>query len=119
MYLIKLSLLTSGIILMTSHLPAQEINYPETRKDHTVQDNYFGTVVKDPYRWLENDTSAETAQWVKAQNKVTFDFLNNLPEKKYYTRRLTEVWNYEKQGIPEVAGDYLIYYKNDGLQNQS
>src|SRR5690606_29276192 len=66
-----------------------------------------------------NDTSAETAAWVKAQNRVTFDFLNKLPQKQFFTKRLTEVWNYEKKGIPEVAGNYMIYYKNDGLQNQS
>lgn len=118
MQFIKTTFFVTSLALMTTHLSAQTINYPHSRKDNSVENNYFGTLIKDPYRWLENDTSAETAAWVKAQNQVTFDFLNKLPQKQFFTKRLTEVWNYEKQGIPEVAGDYTIYYKNDGLQNQ-
>lgn len=119
MRFIKTTFFVTSLALMTTHLSAQSIQYPETRKDDSVEDNYFDRIIKDPYRWLENDTSAETAAWVKAQNRVTFDFLNKLPQKQFFTKRLTEVWNYEKKGIPEVAGNYMIYYKNDGLQNQS
>ncbi|PKD21572.1 prolyl endopeptidase [Salegentibacter salinarum] len=93
------------------------LNYPETKKVDTVTD-YFGTEVKDPYRWLEDDRSEETEDWVKAQNEVTFDYLNSIPYKKELEERLSEIWNYEKIGAPFVEGDYTYFYKNDGLQNQ-
>ena len=90
-----------------------------TRKDNTV-DTYFGTEVPDPYRWLEDDSSEETAAWVKAQNKVTDYYLKRLPGREKLLKRLTEVANYEKVGIPfhEKNGKWYIY-KNNGLQNQS
>ena len=93
------------------------LNYPETKKVDTVTD-YFGTEVKDPYRWLEDDRSEETEKWVKAQNGVTFDYLNSIPYKKELEERLSEIWNYEKIGAPFKEGDYTYFYKNDGLQNQ-
>lgn len=93
------------------------MNYPETKKVDTVTD-YFGTEVKDPYRWLEDDRSEETEEWVKAQNDVTFDYLNSIPYKKELEERLSEIWNYEKIGAPFQEGDYTYFYKNDGLQNQ-
>ncbi|MDT0643586.1 prolyl oligopeptidase family serine peptidase [Zunongwangia sp. F363] len=93
------------------------LNYPETKKVDTVT-NYFGTEVKDPYRWLEDDRSEETENWVEAQNEVTFDYLKNIPFKKDLENRLSELWNYEKIGSPFTEGDYIYFYKNDGLQNQ-
>ena len=92
---------------------------PQTRKDDTV-DNYFGTEVADPYRWLEDDASAETAAWVKAQNKVTGAYLKKLPAREKILARLKEVANYEKVGAPSHKKNGKWYfYKNDGLQNQS
>jgi prolyl oligopeptidase len=96
----------------------QKINYPVTKKVD-VKDPYFGVEVKDPYRWLEDDNSAETADWVKAQNKVTFAYLNAIPFREELKVRLTSLWNYEKVGAPFKEGDYTYYYKNNGLQNQS
>ncbi len=91
--------------------------YPMTEKKEVI-DAYFGVEVVDNYRWLEDDLSEETAQWVKQQNEVTFDFLNQIPIKNTLTERLTEIWNYEKLSAPFKRGDYTYFYKNDGLQNQ-
>ncbi|MBL4652122.1 MAG: S9 family peptidase [Flavobacteriales bacterium] len=96
-----------------------EINYPETRKDTTVIDDYFGVKVADPYRWLEDDNAPETEAWVKAQNKLTYDYLGNIPQREAIKTRLAEVWNYEKQSTPWKKGKYIFFYKNDGVQNQS
>src|SRR5690606_33192714 len=92
--------------------------YPEVRED-TVVDKYFENKIADPYRWLENDTSAETADWVKAQNKVTFDYLSQIPYRDSIKNRLTEIWNYEKSGTPFQKAGYYFVFKNDGIQNQS
>ena len=92
--------------------------YPEVRQD-TIVDDYYGTSVADPYRWLENDTSAETAAWVKAQNEVTFGYLKNIPFRDEINTRLTTLWNYEKFSAPFTRGEYTYFYKNDGLQNQA
>lgn len=97
---------------------AMALEYPETRKDETVVDEYFGTQVSDPYRWLENDTADETAAWVKAQNAVTFGYLGTIPFRSKIEDRLTELWDYEKYSAPFKRGEYTYYYKNDGLQNQ-
>lgn len=94
------------------------ISYPETRRDSVV-DNYFGTSVSDPYRWLENDTSAETAEWVKAQNAVTSAFLDSIPYRDALAKRFEELYNYPKLSSPRKVGDYYFFYKNDGLQNQA
>jgi len=94
-----------------------EVTYPETQKVDTV-DTYFGTEVKDPYRWLEDDRSAETEAWVKTQNEATFGYLDNIPYREELKERLSKLWNYEKIGAPFKEGDYTYFYKNDGLQNQ-
>ena len=93
--------------------------YPETRKDTTVVEDYFGTKVADPYRWLENDTSAETSAWVKAQTEVTQDYLSHIPFRSALKDRLTEIVNYERYSTPSKKHGRYIYSKNDGLQNQS
>ena len=93
--------------------------YPETRMDETVVDDYFGTKVADPYRWLENDTSAETSNWVKAQTEVTNDYLSHIPFRSVLKDRLTEIVNYERYSTPWKKHGRYIYSKNDGLQNQS
>ena len=96
----------------------EKMNYPQTRMDNTV-DTYFGTQVSDPYRWLEDDRSAETAQWIKAQNDFTFGYLSKIPYRQAIKEKLEKLWNYEKLSAPFTEGDYTYYYKNDGLQNQS
>lgn len=96
----------------------EKMNYPQTRMDNTV-DTYFGTQVADPYRWLEDDRSAETAQWVKTQNDFTFGYLSKIPYRQAIKEKLEKLWNYEKLSAPFTEGDYTYYYKNDGLQNQS
>ena len=93
------------------------VNYPITAKVDTV-DTYFGTQVKDPYRWLEDDTSKETEAWVKEQNKVSFGYLEKIPFRNDLKNRLEKLWNYEKLGSPFKEGDFTYFYKNDGLQNQ-
>ena len=98
--------------------PEMTMTYPETKKVDTVT-TYFGTEVKDPYRWLEDDMSDETAEWVKAQNKVTFGYLDKIPYREELKKRLEKLWNYEKFSAPFKEGDYTYFYKNDGLQNQS
>ena len=94
-----------------------KVNYPETAKVEHV-DTYFGEEVKDPYRWLEDDRSAETEAWVKTQNVTTGEFLDNIPYREELKERLSKLWNYEKVGAPFKEGDYTYFYKNDGLQNQ-
>jgi len=94
------------------------VSYPETQKiEHT--DTYFGVEVADPYRWLEDDRSDETAAWVNAQNEVTFGYLEQIPYRNEIKNKLTEMWNYPRQGVPFRAGDKYFMWKNDGLQNQS
>lgn len=95
----------------------EPLNYPTTKKVDTITD-YFGTKVKDPYRWLEDDMSEETGDWVASQNKVTFGYLENIPYRDELKNRLEKLWNYEKIGAPFIEGDYTYSYKNDGLQNQ-
>ncbi|MBB3169369.1 prolyl oligopeptidase family serine peptidase [Simiduia aestuariiviva] len=94
-----------------------EISYPDTPKGNVV-DTYFDQQVADPYRWLEDDRSAETEAWVGAQNAVTFGYLDQIPYRDHLKQRLTELWNYEKVGSPFTEGNYTYFYKNDGLQNQ-
>ncbi len=122
----KLTLLVMGTITLMgcNQQPKQPERYsvkayPETRKDTTVVDDYFGMKVADPYRWLENDTSAETAKWVKAQNEVTQDYLSHIPFRNAIKDRLTQIVNYERYSMPSKKHGRYIYSKNDGLQNQS
>lgn len=113
------SIFIASVILSQSvNAQNKTMNYPQTPKKDVV-DTYFNTKVADPYRWLEDDRSAETAAWVTAQNNVTFAYLDQIPYRDQLKKQLTEKWNYEKIGAPFVEGDFTYYYKNDGLQNQS
>jgi len=87
--------------------------YPETRKDNQ-SDNYFGTTVADPYRWLEDDNSAATKEWVTQQNKVTFDYLDKIPYRKQWYKRLEEINNYPKYSSPSRQNEYFYFSKNSG-----
>lgn len=93
--------------------------YPKAFRDETVVDDYFGTKVADPYRWLENDTSAETNAWVEAERALTNDYLSHIPLRETLKNRLTEIADYEKYGVPSKRFGKYFYSKNDGLQNQS
>ncbi len=95
-----------------------KIQYPQTKKGETV-DVYFDTKVNDPYRWLEDDKSAETGAWVKAQNEVTYGYLDKIPFRNELKKRMEKLWNYEKISAPFVEGKFTYYSKNNGLQNQS
>ncbi len=95
-----------------------KISYPETKKGGVV-DDYFGTKIADPYRWMESLDSAEVAQWVAAQNKVTFEYLDKLPLREHFKRRITELWNYPKVSGPVREGARYFYVKNSGLERQS
>ena len=114
----KRNILILMAVIATNCAMAQSINYPKAVKDGTV-DNYFGTHVADPYRWLENDTSQQTTAWVEAENKVTNAYLQKIPFRKKLLKRLTEVANYEKVGTPFKRHGKWYFYKNNGLQNQS
>ena len=94
------------------------LKYPETAREGVV-DNYHGTEIADPYRWLEDDNSERTAEWVKAQNEVTFGYLNSLPQRKAIRERLEELWNYPTQSAPAKRGEWYYISRNSGLQNQS
>ena len=93
------------------------VSYPSTKKVAVV-DDYFGTKVTDSYRWLEDDMSAETADWVKAQNETTYSYLEQIPYREKIKARLAALLDYEKIGMPFIEGEYNYFYKNDGLQNQ-
>jgi len=95
----------------------ENLKYPDTRKGDVV-DTIFGVPVADPYRWLEDDMSEETEEWVKARNNITFGYLDKIPYRDQIRERLMEIWNYEKFSIPFREGDYIYFAKNDGLQNQ-
>ena len=107
------------IILQFNYCSEKKIpQYPITAKiDHV--DEYFGTKVADPYRWLEDNNAAETAKWVEEQNNVTFSYLSEIPFREKVKNRLAQIWNYERYSDPEKHGDYYIFEKNDGLQEQS
>ncbi|HTK81341.1 MAG TPA: prolyl oligopeptidase family serine peptidase [Bacteroidota bacterium] len=108
----------ASVFVLASSSFGQKLQYPVTQKvDHT--DTYFGTEVADPYRWLEDDTTAATAQWVAQENKVTFDYLSKIPFRQKIKERLEELYNYPKYSAPFRKGENVFFYKNDGLQNQS
>ncbi|HEY6190729.1 MAG TPA: prolyl oligopeptidase family serine peptidase [Bacteroidota bacterium] len=114
----KRASLIFGLLLAVSGLHAQPLLYPKTPKvEHS--DNYFGTVVPDPYRWMENDTAASVADWVQAENKVTFGYLEKIPFRDQVKARMTKIWNYAKYSTPFREGDNYYFFKNSGLQNQS
>lgn len=112
-----LVLLNIGIAM---NLMAQDFKgkYPTTKKVNQV-DNFFGVNVNDPYRWLEDDLSTDTKNWVETQNKVTFEYLDQIEFRDKLKNQLTELWNYEKISAPFKRGDYTYFYKNDGLQQHS
>lgn len=93
-------------------------NYPVARKIDCVE-TYHGVEVADPYRWLEDPDAADTREWIDAQNRLTFGYLEDIPERESIKQRLTQLWDYEKFGTPFKRGDRYFYFKNDGLQNQS
>ena len=111
-FTVLLCLLASVLFMIQTN------HYPVARKSDQV-DDYHGTKVADPYRWLEDLDSAETAKWVAAENKLTFDFLNSIPQRAAIKERLTRLWNYEKFGVPIKEGSRYFYTRNSGLQNQS
>ena len=113
----KATFLLTGI-MATSCAQQKAISYPQTATVDTV-DTYFGVSVPDPYRWLENDTSAATASWVKAQNEITNNYLEHIPFRQDLLKRLTELANYERISAPFKKHGKYYFYKNDGLQNQS
>lgn len=101
----------------TSKKTSISVTYPNTKKVDIV-DNYFGTPIKDPYRWLEDDRSPETEAWVQTENRLTFDYLEKIPYRTALKNRLKALWNYEKLSAPFKEGDYTYFYQNNGLQNQ-
>ena len=113
----KKILLMSMALMATSMMHAQGLQYPKAEKDGTV-DEYFGVKVSDPYRWLENDTSAQTTAWVEAENKVTNAYLQKIPFRDKLLKRLTELSGYEKIGAPSKHHGKWYFSRNDGLQNQ-
>jgi len=102
-------------------LPPQhsQVPVPPVTRKGDVADNYHGTVIADPYRWLEDDNSAETATWVEAQNAITFAHLAGIPERAAIQKRLTALWNYERYSAPFIRAGKYFYFRNDGLQNQA
>ncbi len=114
----KKLIILSTAAMASMAMTAQTIHYPKAHKDGTV-DEYFGTKVADPYRWLENDTSAQTAEWVRAENEVTNAYLQKIPFRNQLMNRMKEVVNYEKISIPFKKHGKWYFSKNNGLQNQS
>ena len=110
--------IVSGFVMMQACMQEQKIKYPETKMIDVV-DDYHGVEIADPYRWLENDTSAETEAWVKAQNEVTFGYLDKIPFREQVKQRLTKIWDYPKYSVTFKKADRYFYFKNDGMQNQS
>jgi prolyl oligopeptidase len=118
---IKITFFGMVILLAACSQPNEQAKvsqYPSTAKVDTV-DTYFDTPVSDPYRWLENDTTKKTGEWVKAQNDVTFSYLNNIPYREMVKKRIQQLNDYEKLSTPFRQGEYIYFYKNTGLQNQS
>jgi prolyl oligopeptidase len=100
-------------------LPPITFGEPPLSKKVEVSDDYFGTRIADPFRWLEYDTAADVAEWVKSQNNYTFGYLKQIPYRDKIQKRLEKIWNYEKYSSPFKKGDNYFFYKNNGLQNQS
>jgi prolyl oligopeptidase len=106
------------LILTMSCISKAQLSYPATKKV-SQSDNYHGTTVADPYRWLEDDKSAETKEWVTAENKITSAYLSAIPIREKIKKRIGELYNYERYNVPFRNNQYLYYFKNNGLQNQS
>ncbi len=115
MILLSFSLLVAALACARK---AARLDYPQTKKGDQV-DDYFGTKVPDPYRWLEDDNAEEVKAWVEAENKVTFGYLEKIPFRAAIKSRLTEIYNYPRYSSPFRVGENYFFYKNDGLQNQS
>jgi prolyl oligopeptidase len=130
---VSIVLLVAALLLIFQSLPAasaqnstsistqnmiKPIKYPNTKKIEQI-DDYHGTKVSDPYRWLEDLDSPETARWVEDENNLAFSFLNEIPARNLLKDRLTKLWNYEKFGVPFKEGNRYFYSRNSGLQNQS
>jgi prolyl oligopeptidase len=125
--LASLALIAVALSMSVSTLPRgasahdddiPKLTYPETKRGEVV-DDYFGTKIPDPYRWLEDDNAPEVAAWVEAENKVTFGYLNQIPYRQQIKERLTKLLNYPKYSAPARRGDWFFFTKNDGLQNQN
>ncbi|MBN8703860.1 MAG: S9 family peptidase [Bacteroidetes bacterium] len=116
------SLVIANLLLIVacknSTTKTESMVYPKTAKVDTT-DTYFGVKVADPYRWLEDDNSAETKEWTKQQNELTFSYLSKITDREKIKQRLTQLWAYEKMGTPTKKGEWLIFAKNNGTQNQS
>ena len=113
-----LILLVLAIAFAACQKKASRLVYPETKKVDQA-DDYFGTLVPDPYRWLEDDNAEDTKAWVEAENKVTFGYLDTIPYRPLIKTRLTEIFNYPRYSSPFRVGEHYFFAKNDGLQNQS
>src|SRR5439155_1358120 len=111
-------LLLTGMFTSAVPAPAQTLQYPAARKSDVV-DDYHGTRVPDPYRWLEDPDSPESRAWIEAQNRLTAGYLAEIPARSTIRERLTKLWNYPKYGTPFRKGRRYFFFKNDGLQNQS
>jgi prolyl oligopeptidase len=114
----KKLILIMAISATSASFGQSPLKYPQTKKGDVV-DTYFDTQVNDPYRWMEDDRSDETASWVKAQNEVTYGYLNQIPFRDALKTRMEKLWNYEKIGAPSKEGNFTYFSKNNGLQNQS
>lgn len=115
----KKHVISAGLLVSASLFNVNaQMNYPETKKSD-VSDDYFGTRVADPYRWLEDENSKETKEWVSKQNRETAKFLARVPYRDGIRLRLSQLWDYEKYSVPFKEGEYYLYYKNSGRQNQS
>ena len=110
--------MAAGVVCLCTAVAAQQLQYPATRKIEQV-DTYHGVKVLDPYRWLEDDNSTETAAWVEAENKVTLSYLDQIPYRKQLHARVKQLNDYAKYSSPFHKGPYYFFSKNDGLQNQS
>ncbi|MFO8021996.1 MAG: prolyl oligopeptidase family serine peptidase [Perlabentimonas sp.] len=108
----------AGVILLSVSCDRSKVDYPETKKKPVV-DNYFGNEVTDPYRWLEDNNSEEVANWVEAQNEVTFEYLSRIPYREDIRKRLSKLWDYTNISSPFMKSDKIFFYKREGLQNQS
>ena len=111
-------IITLTLFICIASMTEAQLQYPVSHKGNQV-DNYHGTQVADPYRWLEDDNSKETKDWVKAQNEVTFNYLAKINYREGFKKRIEALSNYAKFSSPQRKGDWFYFYKNDDLQNQS
>src|SRR5688572_4547503 len=108
----------NGALTKSVAAPNGRLSYPKAKKVDQV-DDYHGVKVSDPFRWMEDSKSADLQAWIEHQNRLTESYLASIPERDKIKARLTELWNYERYSAPSRVGNYYIYSKNDGLQNQS